>query len=235
MEGSGSFRRRHLPHWDMENKPVFITACLDGSIPAAGLRAIHSYRDELDRRGRPQGMSVVEWEYRKHKLVFAMVDDLLDHRSPVRHLEDPQQAAIVQDAFLHFAGERYTLFAFVVMPSHHHWLFLPDEQWSLNAVMRSRELGGRKRTAREIISHSIQSYTATMCNRVRGARGPYWQSETFDHFARSEAEVSRIIHYIERNPVAAGLVTRPEDWPWSSARIRARAGIKLGDPILKLE
>ena len=31
----------------------------------------------------------------------------------------------------------------------------------------------------------------------------------------------RIIHYIENNPVAAGLCRRPEDWPWASARLRS--------------
>jgi len=28
------FRRRHLPHWDYPGATYFITACLDGSIPA---------------------------------------------------------------------------------------------------------------------------------------------------------------------------------------------------------
>ena len=45
-----------------------------------------------------------------------------------------------------------------------------------------------------------------MCNRVRGESGNYWQSETFDHWARDDAEMYRIIEYIERNPVHAGLV-----------------------------
>ena len=87
-------------------------------------------------------------------------------------------------------------------------------------------------TAREIISHSIQSYTATMCNRVRGVTGPYWQNEAFDHWARDEAETMRIIDYIERNPETAGLVQRPEDWPFSSAHFRAARGIPRGQPLV---
>ena len=73
-----------------------------------------------------------------------------------------------------------------------------------------------------------------MCNRARGESGSYWQTETFDHWARDEAELFRIIDYIERNPVKAGLVERPEDWRWSSARLRAIAGTKPGDPIQKV-
>ncbi len=58
---------------------------------------------------------------------------------------------------------------------------------------------GKREDSREIISHSIQSYTATMCNRIQGQTGPYWQHETFDHWARDEAETLRIIQYIERS------------------------------------
>ena len=234
MNQDGIFRRRHLPHWDVEGKPFFVTACLDGSISAAGLSRIRQHRIELDARPRPEHLSEPEWERHKDKLLFALVDDLLDQQSPVKHLADERQAEIVQNAFLHFAGERYTLLAFVVMPSHHHWLFLPNENWSREALQQSSESDARRRTPREMISHSIQSYTATMCNRVRGESGSYWQTETFDHWARDEAELLRIIDYIERNPVKAGLVERPEDWRWSSARLRAIAGTKPGDPILKV-
>ena len=234
MTEDGVFRRRHLPHWDVEGKPFFITACLDGSISSVGLKQIRKYRTELDERPKPDQMSDDQWEHHKRELLFAVVDGLLDHDAPVKHLADERQAKIVQDAFLHFAGERYSLLAFVVMPSHHHWLFLPDEKWSLAEVQRSRRAGGRRRTPREIISHSIQSFTATMCNRIRGESGSYWQTETFDHWVRDEAEMFRIIDYIEGNPVKAGLVDRPESWLWSSASLRLLAGIKPGEPILKV-
>ena len=98
---------------------------------------------------------------------FAMVDHLLDRKSPVNHLSDSKQAKIVRDAFYHFAEERYELLAFVIMPSHHHWLFLPDENWAVREIAENREAGKKLQTAREIISHSVQSYTATMCNRAR--------------------------------------------------------------------
>ncbi|QDU29106.1 hypothetical protein ETAA8_42130 [Anatilimnocola aggregata] len=227
----GLFRRRHLPHWDVDGKPIFITACLEGSISASGLTQIERYRTELEARPCPEEMSPTEWKHYKLKLLFVLIDDLLDNHSAARHLADDRQAQIVQNAFLHFANIRYALLAFVVMPSHHHWLFWPDEKWSLSAVEQTRK-NGSPRTPREIISHSIQSYTATMCNRVRGATGPYWQTETFDHWVRDESEMFRIISYIEQNPVKAGLTKRPEDWKWSSFRLRAQAGLRPGDPIL---
>jgi len=228
MTTEGIFRRRHLPHWDVAGKPVFITACLNGSIPASGLIRVQEYRAQLAARPRPQELSENEWEHQKHKLEFAFFDNLLDHESLVQSLVDDRQAKIVQDAFLHFAGQRYTLLAFVVMPSHHHWLLLPNEDWFLQNSPQQEHL---RQTPRQIISHSIQSYTATQCNRIRGQTGAYWQSETFDHWVRSEEEMIRIINYIENNPVKAGLTNRPENWRWSSARIRASTAQKLGEPI----
>ena len=228
------FRRRRLPHQNVEGHPLFITACLEGSLSASGLSGIRAYREELESRPRPEEIAPVNWEHHKQKLLFAFVDNLLDGNSPVTHLEDEQQATIVQNAFLHFANERYRLLAFVVMPSHHHWLFLPDEGWSIAAVRKANVTGAKQKSPREIISHSIQSYTAVMCNRIRGKTGPYWQHETFDHWARNEAETMRIIAYIENNPVKAGLVVRAENYRWSSARIRVQLGLKPGNAIPKV-
>jgi hypothetical protein len=72
-----------------------------------------------------------------------------------------------------------------------------------------------------------------MCNRIRGETGTYWQGETFDHWVRDDAELLRIIEYIEGNPVAAGLTDRPENWPWSSAPLRLATGIMPGQPLVE--
>ncbi len=231
MNLEGVFRRRRLPHWDVDEHPVFITACLDGSISAAGLSRLRKYREKLDARTKPPEIGSEEWEQRKLKLVFQFVDELLDFQSPVQHLADVRQAKIVENAFLHFAGVRYRLLAYVVMPSHHHWLFLPDEQWAMGAVSKTKDEHSKLKTAREIISHSVQSYTATMCNRVRGKTGAYWQTETYDRWARDDDEMFRIIEYIENNPVKAGLIASPELWQWSSARLRSELGLRPGDAI----
>jgi REP element-mobilizing transposase RayT len=101
------------------------------------------------------------------------------------------------------AGERYALYAWCVMANHVHVLLKPF--WDFSKVMQG-----------------IKGYTAHQINGLHGARGRiFWQDESFDHWARDEEEMMRIIQYIENNPVAAGLCTQPEEWPWSSARFRA--------------
>lgn len=40
-----------------------------------------------------------------------------------------------------------------------------------------------------------------------------WQAGFFDHRLRSDESLQEKAHYIRINPVRAGLVKRPEDWP----------------------
>ncbi len=233
MPEEGLFRRRHLPHIDVEDKPYFVTGCLAGSISAVGISKIRRYRNELDSRPKPIEFTTEQWEMQKHKLVFKLVDDLLDGESPSQYLADPRLAEILQNSFLFFAGVRYDLLAFVVMPSHHHWLFLPKRDWA-DSLADQSTTGQKAMSPRESISHSIQSYTANQCNRFLGRSGTFWQGETFDHYPRDEAELLRIIHYIENNPVKAKLIEHPHEWPWSSAALRHRRNLAPGEPILKV-
>ena len=47
---------------------------------------------------------------------------------------------------------------------------------------------------------------------------PFWQDESYDRLVRNQTEFDRIVHYIEWNPVTAGLAPAPEQFLWSSAR-----------------
>jgi len=106
----------------------------------------------------------------------------------VRHLADPQLAQIVHDALWFLAGERYNLLAFVVMPSHLHWVISPTPAYC-EAVSSSSD----SRTPRERIMKSVKGYTARQCNRKLGKTGRFWQDESFDHCVRDELELLRII------------------------------------------
>ncbi len=49
-----------------------------------------------------------------------------------------------------------------------------------------------------------------------GRRGTFWQAETFDHLVRNEEDWLDKFDYIHDNPVKAGLVDKPQDYPFSS-------------------
>lgn len=68
------------------------------------------------------------------------------------------------------------------------------------------------------ITQGLKGYVAREANRWLGRTGQtFWQDESYDHWARDEAELARIVTYTESDPVRCGLVARPEDWRWSSA------------------
>ena len=65
---------------------------------------------------------------------------------------------------------------------------------------------------------SLKGATAHAANRLLGRTGePFWQRESYDHLVRDDKERKRVAAYIENNPVRAGLVSRAEGYPWSSA------------------
>ena len=116
-------------------------------------------------------------------------------------LKDVRIAKVVVDA-LHHGSEQlqlYRLSAYVAMSNHVHILIWPK------ALLPE-------------ITKAIKGFTAHEANRLLGRTGKkFWQDESFDHAIRSEDEFYRIVRYIEQNPVKAGLVESPEEWPWSSA------------------
>lgn len=115
-------------------------------------------------------------------------------------LKDPAIAQIVKDALLFNDAKRYDLMSWVIMPNHAHVLFrtLPDIHLP-DAL------------------HSIKSFTAQEANKVLGRTGRFWQSESFDRYIRNARHCTAVMHYIENNPVKAGLCGHPEEWRWGSA------------------
>jgi putative transposase len=47
---------------------------------------------------------------------------------------------------------------------------------------------------------------------------PFWQARYYDFNVHSSEKTTEKLRYLHRNPVVRGLVSRPEDWPWSSDR-----------------
>jgi REP element-mobilizing transposase RayT len=133
---------------------------------------------------------------------FVRSDRLLDRASggPV-WLSDARVARLVADTLER--GEvqyrMYERFAWVIMPNHVHLVLRPSQE--LPRVMRW-----------------IKGSTARAANLLLGRTGsPFWQYESYDHCIRDTNELNRVIRYVERNPVAAGLASAIDDWPWSSA------------------
>ena len=132
---------------------------------------------------------------------FVHYDRILDraHAGPL-WLKDPRVAECVLAALSEaHCRQKCQLAAYVLMANHVHVLLAPIEPL-------------------ETLIQQIKGATARRANVILSRTGRrFWQNESFDHWVRNPAEWQKIKSYIEGNPVTAGLVSRPEDWPWSSA------------------
>jgi len=121
-------------------------------------------------------------------------------------LRDPRIADLVQENLWHNDGVKYQLLAWGIMPNHVHSLV---EIWD--------------RPLWEILK-GWKSYTSKAANKILSRTGTLWEEDYFDHYLRDDDHYRRVVHYIEYNPVKAGLVQVPEAWVWSSARYRGAPG-----------
>ena len=99
-------------------------------------------------------------------------------------------------------AQRFDLevWAYCLMTNHVHLIVVPRREGAL-----TRAIG---KTHRRYTRH---------INFREGWRGYLWQGR-FGSVALDEAHLVAAIRYVERNPVAAQLVTQAADYPWSSAR-----------------
>ncbi len=128
------------------------------------------------------------------------VDAILDRGLGRCVLKRPEIAVIVVDNWRQFDGLRYRLHAWVVMPNHVHVVATIHPNQSLARIV-----------------HSWKSYSAHRIGHITQQAGRIWQPEYWDRFIRNERHLAGAVEYVESNPVAAGLVARPDDWPFSSA------------------
>ena len=197
--------RGYLPHFDHPGLVQSITFRLADSLPAEKLA---QWQAELLAGARPSWPQSNEIKSGRDARapagkieVHRRIEEWLDRGHGRCVLRDPRMAQIVEDALLHFDGERYRLLAWVIMPNHVH---------VLAETLAGHRLGD--------FIHSWKSFTAKDINRVMGRTGPLWQAEYFDRYIRDADHFRDAIRYIEQNPVEAGLVARAEDWAFGSAR-----------------
>jgi REP element-mobilizing transposase RayT len=180
-EDFGWYDRGYLPHFDAGETAQFVTFRLADSMPQ---KLLDEWRTEAK----------TDAEFRKR------IEKYLDAGYGECWLRDERVATMVQRAFVHYHGDKYTLHAWVVMPNHAHILFTPLVNEHLPKIM-----------------HSIKSYTANEANKLLGRKGLFWQRESFDRYIRNATHFSAVIRYIENNPVTAGLCKTREQWQFSSA------------------
>jgi REP-associated tyrosine transposase len=96
---------------------------------------------------------------------------------------------------------RFYLTAWVFLLDHWHAICVPAHPLTISQVLKS-----------------VKISSTILINRRRARRGELWQARFFDRALRTVKEYNDKVEYIHLNPVKAGLVRRPEDWPWSNVQ-----------------
>jgi putative transposase len=94
--------------------------------------------------------------------------------------------------------------AYIFMPNHVHLLMTPSSDDGIGKAMQS--------VGRRYVQHFNRAYRRT---------GTLWEGRYRATLIDSERYLLACYRYVELNPVRAGLVRRPEDYPWSSHRANA--------------
>ena len=118
--------------------------------------------------------------------------------------------------YLQWLGEycqkhKVEVLAYCLMTNHIHLILKPEDEGGLQRVLKPLHM----RYAQRI-------------NKANGWKGHLWQGRFFSS-ALDESYTWSAIRYVERNPVRAGMVTKAEEYLWSSAA--SHCGLK-GDKLL---
>ncbi|MEX0867000.1 MAG: transposase [Pirellulales bacterium] len=195
-----SFRRRHLPHWMVDDKPYFVTFRLKGSLPEEVAERMRLERDELLRSGADEA-TMLDCRRRQFVRMESILDAAKD--SPM-HLANPAIAKMVFDAFDWLEEQRgWEVFAAVIMPNHVHALL---QNFAGRNDALSTDLG------------VVKGYTARLANQILQTKDAFWQDENFDHWIRDAEKFEATIRYIKQNPVKAGLCVNWRDWRWTRVK-----------------
>jgi REP element-mobilizing transposase RayT len=97
------------------------------------------------------------------------------------------------------AETRLGVIAYCLMPNHYHLLLRPEQEDALSPF----------------IQRLFSSYTQAF-NKQQGRTGTLFEGRAKSVLVDSDEYIIHLCRYIHLNPVAAGLVAHPAEWPYSN-------------------
>jgi putative transposase len=143
------------------------------------------------------------------------------HRQPL--LASPSRADLFLDVLERVRRRhRLVVLGYVIMPEHVHLLVTEPQRATLSTALQALKLGlvrtlegsgvpRSRKTGETWGTPRSSSETAVIPHR-------FWLPRFYDFNVWTERKRIEKLRYIHRNPVKRGLVTAPEEWPWSSFR-----------------
>jgi REP-associated tyrosine transposase len=145
---------------------------------------------------------------RRPRNLYTGIYHLAAHGSDERHLyiSDQDREDFLERLARIWEKFELALLSYVLLGSHYHALVrIPDARLS-KALQR------------------LHAEYSRWHNRRHGRSAHLFRAHAMTREIGSDAQLVAACRYLALNPVEAGLVTDPLDWPWSSAR--AHAGLE---------
>ena len=98
----------------------------------------------------------------------------------------------------------FKIYGFVIMPDHTHLVLNPNHKkygFTISTVMRD-----------------IKAYSGREIARILGDKGKVWEPGFIKQELDSMEEFERCMQVMHEDPVKAGIIRTPEDYPYSSYR-----------------
>jgi putative transposase len=122
------------------------------------------------------------------------------HFSKAQLFQSERMAGLFLEVLFHYRSQhKYLLHEFVIMPDHFHLLVTPT--LTLERALQLIKGGFSFRAKREL-----------------GFGGEIWEKSFYDRRVRNWEDYCAFRRYIHLNPVKRGLVSRAEEYPYSSAK-----------------
>jgi putative transposase len=114
----------------------------------------------------------------------------------------------------------FQLWAYAFMPEHVHLLVWPGEAADkVSGFLQAVKEPVARKGIQWLTCHAPEWLPRITVREGSRIRKRFWQpGGGYDRNITSSETLRFMIDYIHANPVRRGLVARPEDWEWSSAR-----------------
>ncbi len=106
---------------------------------------------------------------------------------------------------------RFVVLGYVVMPEHFHLLICEPQEGDPSKAMQIL----KQRFAQLILRRPRRKQND---QQLASAPIHVWQARFYDFNVWTERKRVEKLRYMHRNPVKRGLVSEPQQWPWSSFR-----------------
>ena len=121
------------------------------------------------------------------------IDECLDagYGSCILRIKECRE--IVENTLKYFDGERYKIYAFVVMLNHVHVLFEPLGAFKIAEIL-----------------HSWKRFSSQKLNEFLGKSGALWQKESWERYIRNQKHFNQTLAYIIKNSPSLAFVRAEE-------------------------